>query len=136
VQRGHEVADQSNVQVVREAYDAFTKGEMETFGKLLADGITWRIPGRNPLAGVYHSKEDVFRFLRQVAESSSGTFRLEVRSVFGSDDTVVGLVTLQGERNGKTFVGDAAQVWRVEKGKAVEFVNLEYDPYATDEFWS
>jgi ketosteroid isomerase-like protein len=134
--KGAEVTDQSNVQIIHDIYDAFVKGDMETLGQLFADDIVWRDPGRNPLAGVYHSKEEVFQFFGRVAELSSGTFRLEVRAVFGCDETVVGLATLQAERNGKTHSGDAVQVWKVKNGKAVEFVNLEYDPYAADEFWS
>jgi ketosteroid isomerase-like protein len=135
-QKGAEVADQSNVQLVRDAYEAFGTGDMEAVGKAFAEDIVWRIPGRYPLAGVYHSKAGFFDLAGRLYEQTSGTFRQEVRDVFGRDETVVALLTLQAERNGKTFSGDAVQVWRVENGKAVEVVALNYDPYALDEFWS
>ena len=118
--KGADVADQSNVQIVREVYDAFVKGDMETLGKLLADDIVWHVVGRNPVAGDRRSKEEVFQFFGQIAELSSGTFRLDVRAVFGGDETVVGLATFQAERDGKTLSGDAVQVWRVENGKVVD----------------
>jgi ketosteroid isomerase-like protein len=56
--------------------------------------------------------------------------------VFGRDETVVVLLTLQAERNGKSLSGEAVHVWRVENGKVVEGTVLYYDPYAVDEFWA
>jgi ketosteroid isomerase-like protein len=88
------------------------------------------------LAGDRHSKEEFFELLGEIAEQTSGTFRQEVRDVFGRDETVVGLIRFQAERNGKALSGDGVQVWRVEIGQAVEVVLLAYDPYALDEFWS
>jgi ketosteroid isomerase-like protein len=105
------VTDQSNVQIVRNVYEAFGKGDMEAVGDVLADDIVWRWPGRHPLAGDCHSKVELFKLLGQVAEETSGTERVEVRDIAG-------------------------QVWKVENGRAVEVVDLSYDPYALDEFFS
>jgi uncharacterized protein len=133
---GVRVADQSDAQLVRDAYAAFIKGDMETFGKTVADGIATHFPGRNPLAGDRHSKAEFFEMLGQIAEQTLGTFRLEVRDIAGGDEHVVALVEFGGERNGKTLSGEGVQVWRVESGKIVEGLFLSNDVYATDEFWS
>jgi ketosteroid isomerase-like protein len=128
--------DQSNVQVVRGVFDAFGKGDMEAVGNALADDIVWRWPGRHPLAGDRHSKGELFKLLGQLAEETSGTERVEIRDIAGGDENVIVLVTVQAERHGKTLTTDGVQVWRVENGKAVEVVDLSYDPYAMDDFFS
>jgi uncharacterized protein len=42
------MANQSNVQLIRDGYDAFGKGDMEAVGKVLADDVIVRVPGRYP----------------------------------------------------------------------------------------
>jgi uncharacterized protein len=106
--KGADVADQQNVQLVRGVFDAFSKGDMNAVGKVLAGDIVWRWPGRHPLAGDRHSKEELFKLLGQVAEETSGTERVELRGIAGGDENVVVLVTVQAERNGKTLATDMA----------------------------
>jgi uncharacterized protein len=134
--KGAEVADHSNVWLIRDAYEAFEKGDMEVVGKVLADDLVLRWPGRNPLAGVRHSKAEFFELLGVLAEQTSGTFGLEVEDIIGGGESVVAFVTYHAERNGKTLTYDALNVWRVENGMAVEMLFLASDPYAVDEFWS
>jgi uncharacterized protein len=129
------MADQSNVQLIRDMYDAFLKGDMEAVGNVLADDIVVHLPGRHPLAGDRRSKEEFFVLLGQMAELTS-RLSAEVRDVVGGDEHVLGLITEQLERNGKTLSVDVVEVWKVENGKAVEVVTLACDPYALDEFWS
>jgi uncharacterized protein len=126
----------SNVELIRDAYEAFIKGDLETVDRAFADNVVFRVLGRNPLAGVRHTKQEVFGFFGELSERTGGTFQLEVHNVLGGDDQVVVLVTERGERNGKRLESPSAHVWRVEDGRAVEFVALYEDPYAGDDFWS
>jgi ketosteroid isomerase-like protein len=130
------MADQSNVQLVRDAYHAFRKGDLEAVGNAFADDIVRRAPGRSPLAGDSHSRGEFFEVAGETFERTSGTYRQEVRDVFGRDETVAALLSFHAEQDGKTFSGEGVQVCRVESGEAVEVVALSYDPYASDEFWS
>lgn len=49
--KGTDTSDNSSVEVVRTAYEAFIKGDLETVGNALAEDIKWHLPGRNPLSG-------------------------------------------------------------------------------------
>jgi ketosteroid isomerase-like protein len=130
------MAEDSDVRLARDAYDAFTKGDLAALNDVYADDIVFHFPGRNPLAGDKRSKKKVFEFFGQIAERSGGTFRLDVREVGGGNGYVTALVGFEAEREGKTFTGDGVQVSRIEAGKIVEFWGFSNDTYAMDEFWS
>jgi uncharacterized protein len=117
-------------------YEAFAKGDMAGVSKVSADDIVWRWPGRHPLARDGHSREQLFETLGQIAQETSGTFRIELRDVVGFDGRVVALLTVQAERNGRRLSVDGVHVFRVENGKAVEALYIYDDPYAVDEFFS
>jgi len=134
--RKKDMPDNPNVELIRNAYDAFIKGDLEIVSQAFADDIVWTVPGRSPLAGVRHSKQEVFEFFGLLADRSGGTFNVEVHDVVGGNEHVVALATEHGERNGKTLNVFSSHVWRVRNGKAAEFIGMSADPYASDEFWS
>jgi ketosteroid isomerase-like protein len=129
--------EQSNVELIRAGYEAFTKGDIQGVFAVLADDIRWHIPGRNPTAGDYSGHDEVMQFFGKLVQLTGGTFQLELHDVVGNDDHVVALTDARGERNGRSLEnGHAAHVWHVRDGKAVEFWGLVEDPYGNDEFWS
>lgn len=130
------MAGNANVELIRRVYDAFSKGDMEVLNRVFADDIVFRVPGRSPMAGEYRSKEATFGVFGQLSERSGGTFGLDVRNVLGEDELVLALVTVHGERDGKTYNQDAVHAWRVVNGRAVELRNMPADQHAEDEFWS
>jgi ketosteroid isomerase-like protein len=67
------MAEQPNVQLIRDANDAFGKGDMETLEKAFADDVVVHFTGRNPLAGDRRSRGEFFELLGQIAERFQGT---------------------------------------------------------------
>jgi ketosteroid isomerase-like protein len=125
------------VQLIRDTYDGFSKGDMQAVGNALADDIVWRGPGWQPVGRRPPLERGGLRVPRPVGRADLGEVPpRRYGRVFGRDETVVGLATLEAERNGKTLSGDAVHVWRVENSKAVEVVMLYYGPYAAEEFYS
>lgn len=57
--RGGQMAVHPNAQVLREGYEAFSTGDMDTLNRLFADDVVWHEGGRNPLSGEYKGKEQV-----------------------------------------------------------------------------
>ena len=89
------------------------------------------------MAGQIHTKEEVFKWLGQLADETGGTLRIvEVRDIHGCGDNVVALARFEARRNGKSLAWDVAQIGRVVNGKAVEAQGLTYDQYALDELMS
>jgi ketosteroid isomerase-like protein len=125
-----------NEESLRRGYDAFGRGDVEAVLALFTDDIRLHIPGRNPVSGEYQGKDQVVGFFTKLMELTDGTFSLDVHDVLANDEHAVGLVTLRGERGGRTLDVNDAQVWHVKDGKFSEFWSQLFDLYAADEFWS
>ncbi len=126
-----------NAALIAAGYEAFARGDVPAVLELFAEDISWRIPGRNPLAGVYTGHHEVLDFFGLLGQLSNGTFRLEIHNVLGDDSAdVAALTTEHAERNGVTSAVASVHVWRVENGKATRFEAYMYDEYGHDEFWS
>jgi ketosteroid isomerase-like protein len=128
---------QENLQTAREAYDAYTKGDIAAMVATWAPGVTFHVPGQSVLAGTFRGQDDVLGLLQRLAERSGNTIRLDVHDVVASDEHVVVLCRQSGERNGRTVDMPAAHVWHTdENGKLSEVWFLVEDQGLMDEFWA
>jgi uncharacterized protein len=60
---------QENVQIVKEAYAAFGRGDMQGLLALFAEDIEWISPGEGlPLAGTYRGLTGVADFFQKISE--------------------------------------------------------------------
>jgi ketosteroid isomerase-like protein len=126
-----------NEERARKGYQAFSSGDMDTLRELIADEIVWHVSGKNPLAGDYRGKDDVFGFFAKTVEMTNGTLRLEVHDVLANDEHVVALLRSTAEREGKTLDSRGTQVLHVNAdGQVTESWLHPEDAYANDEFWS
>jgi ketosteroid isomerase-like protein len=67
-----------NAELVRRGDDALARHDTARVRALLAEGVTWRVPGRGPLSGDYHGREHVLALLAKRRQLSSDTFRIKV----------------------------------------------------------
>jgi ketosteroid isomerase-like protein len=128
------VAD-PNAELVRHAYRAFAQGDIPTALGLLADDISWHVPGRSPLSGDYKGHQEVFGFLAKSMELSGGTLRIEIDEVLSEGERVIVLCTVSADLNGQYWSSPEVHVWRVVRSKAVEFREFQGDQQTEDEFW-
>jgi uncharacterized protein len=126
----------NSVELIRDAHEAFAKGDLQKVDETFSDDIVFHVPGRGDLSGKISGKAAVFEWMGQLAGRSEGTFAFDVQSVYGEGDQVVSVGTVRGERNGKTLNQLTVIVWRVEGGKAVENRTLSSDQHAEDDLWS
>jgi ketosteroid isomerase-like protein len=61
-----------NVARVRDAFRAFGERDSITVGRLIGNGVVWRVPGRSAMAGEYRGRAEIFEFLRRAAEPTGG----------------------------------------------------------------
>ena len=112
---------QENVEVVRQAIEAFNEGDVEGSTAALAPEFEYVATGRVPGAeGVYRGPEGWGRFL----ELFWGEFeeaRIEIRDLIASDDHVVAAQTFRGrgKQSGAETSWDLWQVWTLRDGKVV-----------------
>ena len=128
-------APHPNEILLRMAYDAQARGDMDAYIDLLSDDVVLHIPGRSRIAGEYRGKEAVRRHFAEVAALSGGTFRTQVHDVLAGDDHVVGLVNAEADREGETAAVPRVHVWHVRDGKLAEVWVHPADQYVYDSFW-
>ena len=125
-----------NVIKMREAYEAFARGDLETVGANLADDIVWHIPGNSQLAGDYKGQDEIFTLFGRLFELSGGTLTLEVEDILANDNHATAIVRMTAERDGKALSMNAVHVYRIEDGLTKEFWSFDEDQAADDAFWS
>jgi ketosteroid isomerase-like protein len=126
---------ETNEGLIMAGYDAFSRGDMTTVFKVLAEDISWHVPGRGPLAGDYHGHAEVLGFIQHFMELSDGTFAVDVDDVMASGDRVVVLVTSTARAGGLTWMSPQVHVWTFRNGRATVFREFQGDQQTEDEFW-
>jgi uncharacterized protein len=125
-----------NEELVRRAFDAFAKGDVETMRELTDQDAVWHTPGRGPLAGDYRGIDEILGFFARIAELTGGTFRAELHDVVANDEHAVGLYVSRAEREGRTLETKNVIVSHIRNGKSVETWTFSDDQYGADEFFS
>ncbi|MGH9263937.1 MAG: nuclear transport factor 2 family protein [Acidimicrobiales bacterium] len=126
----------TNLDLLRQAYEALAGGDFGTLMGLLADDVKAHVPGRSPVAGDYDGKAAVGGYVAKLGELSGGTLRFEPHDVTASEAHGVGLVRDLAERDGKTLAMNNVHVWHFASGRLAEIWVFPGDLYAWDDFWS
>jgi ketosteroid isomerase-like protein len=124
-----------NEALVRRAYEAQGRGDLDTYLGLLTDDFDLHIPGRSRIAGHYRGRDEVRRHFREIAELSGGTFRTELHDALAGDDHAIGLVAARAERAGRAVDLPRVHVWHVVDGRLSELWLHPADQYEFDAYW-
>jgi hypothetical protein len=110
---------QENVQIVKDAYAAFGRGDIQGLLALLAEDIEWISPGGAvPPAGTYRGPAAVagfFQKLSEVVEFSS--FELREFVAEGHRVLVVGFDSWRAKATNRRFEGHWVMAFTVRNGK-------------------
>ena len=126
---------EQNIQVVKNFFKAYGRGDLDGIAKVMAKNVKWHIPGRHPLSGTKTGRDEVIAFFNQL---KSANFKAEP-IYFGADEQRVvdihrGWSNAPGKPNVDTIW---ALVFRIEDGRIVEATNLSADQDAANTFfWS
>ena len=131
-----ETAAKANAALIKSAYDAFSRGDIDGAMAAFADDILWHVPGRGPLSRDYRGHAELLGFFGHFMKLSNDTFRLQVDDVLGQGDRVVVLCTQSAQRGGHTWSSPQVHVWTVKDGKAMVFREYPGDTQTEDEFWA
>ncbi len=126
-----------NAARVRQMFQAFRAGDVETIRALIPADAVWRFPGRRgQLAGEHRGREAIFAFLLNVQALTQGTFHLDLIDVVANDAHAVALFRGHGTRQGKTLDNPTCLRMRMEDGQVKEVWEFVWDLYDVDEFWA
>jgi ketosteroid isomerase-like protein len=125
-----------NEELVRSAFDAFAKGDIDTLQNLMNQDAVWHTPGRSQVSGDHRGAHAILGFFAKTMELSGGTLRIELHDVLANDDHAVAIYTSRAEHEGRTLENRNVLVNHIRNGKFAETWLLSDDQYAADEFFS
>ncbi len=125
-----------NEQMIREAYAAFGRGDLEGYWSVCTDDFTFNVPGRNQMAGSYRGKEEFLRLVGKLMELCGGQFEEEVHDVLANDEHGVVLAIHRFSREGKPKEYRTAHVYHIRGGKLAECWEQPREPDLFDDAWS
>jgi hypothetical protein len=109
-----------NIALVRQGYAAFSRGDMTALAELLDPDVEWFVGGTNALSGSYSGRDATFSYFGRLLSLTSGTATVDVIELTEPvPGTVLAMVHLHAEANGKVFDEDGVQQIEIRDGLAV-----------------
>jgi ketosteroid isomerase-like protein len=125
-----------NSDLLRQGYEAFDKGDLDTIRGLFADDIVFHVSGSHQLSGDYRGQDEVFGFFGKIIELTGGTYKIDVHAIIADDDHGVVLSSATAERDGRALSERSVDVHHIRDGKVAEVWTFDEDQQAVDEFFS
>jgi hypothetical protein len=125
-----------NAALVRQGYEAFNAGDLATLTSLFSPDITLLQPGRSTLSGLYDGRDAVFGFFGEMAATTGGTFRAELRDLYANDAQVVAVHSGTATRGDTELAADAALVFELSDGVVTAITVHQRRQEEWDEFFS
>ena len=119
---------QSDVIALRDAYEAFSRGDFAAASQILASEVEWVEHGRGmPYSGTWHGSESVVNDVWTVFAhywGGPGVVGLEAHQFLDAGDHIVVTGRFTGkDSEGRTLDAPCAHVWRISNGTATHFAN-------------
>jgi hypothetical protein len=131
------MAEHPNTAILRGAYEAFAKVDLDVIRELIAEDTVWHVRGNHRLSGEYKGRDEVFDLLAKAITLSEGTLALEVHDVLANEGHGIVLLTEKAQRGSKSLEMHEVHVLHLNaQGQATEWWEYPEDQVAYDEFWS
>jgi len=119
------MSEQDNVKVVKQAYEAFKRGDIQGVLNTMSEDVDWFSPGPSdvvPTAGRRHGREQVAKFFSTL-ESTEEIQQFEPQDFIAQGDKVVvtGRYRARIKPTGKTVESDWVHIHGFRGGKIVTF---------------
>lgn len=114
---------EENVQLVKNGYAAFGRGDIQGLLDLLSGDVEWEIPGQGlPLAGTYLGHDGVARFFQKLGEDAE-IQAFEPREFVAQDDQVVVIGWERGiiRATNRPFETNWVMAFTIRDGKVSRF---------------
>lgn len=119
------MSEQENVQIVKEAYAAFTRGDIPAILNALTDDVVWFLPGPTdivPVAGERRGREQVGQFFSTLDENQEALqFEPQEFIAQGEKVVVLGHYRWRIKPTGRVFASEWVHVFTLRDGKVVGF---------------
>lgn len=95
-------AAQANAQRLRDAFEAFDRGDLDHLRNNSADDGSWTNAGSSPIAGTYRGWDEIEGMLMRLFELTGGTFKTTLHSVLSNEHQSCAIYDATATVNGKT----------------------------------
>jgi ketosteroid isomerase-like protein len=128
--------DHPNALMLKQAHEAFQKGDLDALFGLMADDFAWHMPGDNVLAGSFVGKAQILESFARLQQNVDSYWAFPL-DYFGSDDHVVLVALVRATRKGRTMEEKECLLWRVNAdGKLAEVWHMCLDHTKWDAFFA
>lgn len=118
------MAEQQNLQTIRDAYAAFVRGDIAGVLAHLSDDVVWETqgPSQIPYAGVFHGKDGVSKFF-QILGQTEDVQAFEPERFFADGDMVVvlGRYAARVKANGNDAKTQWVHTFTFREGKIAKY---------------
>lgn len=131
------MAEHPHAVLVRKAYDAFFRVDMDTLRELMTSDVTYHAPGSHPLSGDFKGRDTVIKMYGKLFQDSGGSLRIQLRNVFvDGRGHVVALHHATAERGDRRYGEDGCLVFRIVGDKITDIDECVPDIDRGNAFWS
>jgi uncharacterized protein len=109
-----------NEQLLREADDAQTRGDVEGFAGFFTDDVIVHIPGHSSFAGVYKGKDQFLELFGRFMERTP-EYTFEAHAYLADDEHGIELQRSHYKRGNETLDSNDAFICHFRDGKISEF---------------
>lgn len=108
----------ANEDKVRQGYEAFGKGDMDTLRSIMTPDVIQSVPGKSQVSGDHKGIDDVLDYYGTLFELTGGTLKADLQSVKDDGaDKVVAVHHLTAQRNGKSYDQNETLTFTLSGGK-------------------
>lgn len=115
--------EESNVELVKDVYEAFARGDLAAALTAMADGIEWHEADGGPYAGVHRGPDQIAAKVLGPVAADVPDFAATPEEVISSGRTVavIGRYTGTGRATGMKLDLPVVHIWDVHEGKIARF---------------
>lgn len=122
--------------LVRQGYEAFSRGDIDTLRSLMTGDVAHHLPGEHQLSGDYKGFDAVSDLYRRLGEESDGTLRVELqRLCVDGRGHVMSVHRITAQRRGMGLDQHGGIVFRIVGEKISDLDEFTADIDVDNEFW-
>ena len=118
------MTEQSNVQLVQQAYAAFGRADIDGILQTLSESVDWFIPGPTgiiPFAGRRHGPQEVAAFFGALASTQTVERFEPLEFITSGNRVVLGAQRWYVHSTGRTYEDEWVHLFTIENGKITAF---------------
>lgn len=122
-------------QIIRDAYAAFNRGDLDGYLQACTPTFTFNVPGKSQMSGTYAGKSGLTELAGKVMAFTNATFQEDVEDVLANDRHAVVLARHRFTRDGGMKDYRTAHIYEVSNGQLSRCFEQPRDPESFDEAW-